>query len=80
MALRPRARPLERDFLTIHEQEFEPIDVDRLCSGINLYSGAEEMREFDLAMRLHLVRAGDTIHQKISATTPAAAHWTPRRR
>ena len=50
-------------FDDIYRREFQPISVKNAFSQINLYSGFEGMRDFDLAANLAMVKAGETIHR-----------------
>jgi hypothetical protein len=59
----PSQRSLDVAFHEIHRREFVPINVAKAFGGINLYAGAEALREFDLASRVHLVESGKTIHR-----------------
>jgi predicted amidohydrolase len=56
-------RSTERIFAEIYDREFSPINVGKAFDSLNLFTHQREMREFDLASRLHLISAGSKIHQ-----------------
>jgi predicted amidohydrolase len=53
---------IDAAFDEIHRKEFAPVDVENSYEGLNLYSGMEAMREFDMASRVALAEAGNTVY------------------
>jgi hypothetical protein len=56
-------------FDQIYQREFTPMNVPAALGNINLYSGDERMRQFELASYLIMVQAGGTMHPMTRLTT-----------
>lgn len=66
MALRINEQPLESTLRLIAEQDFAPVDIAAAGEKLDMYSGIDEVREFDLAVRLSLIRSGETMHKLLA--------------
>lgn len=79
MTLRINGRPIERGFNEIAKQDFAPINVKAACDRLDMYSGMDEVREFDLAMRLKLIQQGAEMHSLLAHQMDAKLNLPPER-